>query len=416
MEQNQTIGALLKSVREKKNVALEDIANKTKININVLRSLERDDIEALPNRTYVKGFVKNYAKTLGINIDEALSALDNAYREAEPQAPQETEELQSARSQAEKAPPKHEDAASISSNKRLERVDMRERVQGILSQLINKKILVGLVVLVAGVFIIKALTGFFTSITTESDSFANKADIEAGAEGAEEGIKSSDSSLFELENAKKLGEEDPNEEASPAADASSEEAQEKNAEANSDAPMKAEPAKIEAKKEDAKEPEKAAKTLPPGKVPYEDFYPAPRNLFSLNADAPEVKNEEILPKKYKDAVEPEKHNLFINALEGDTWLSYQLDDEDIKRFVLKKGKSLFIQADEVILIFMGNLNVTKMFYNNQLVDAPTRTGVKSLIFPESQAGEYDLPLFPTHNGVPYKQDVYKKRMVDKPAE
>ena len=61
--ENKTIGKLLKETRTKNNIPLEDVANKTKININILRALEKENIETLPNKTYVKGFVKNYAKT-----------------------------------------------------------------------------------------------------------------------------------------------------------------------------------------------------------------------------------------------------------------------------------------------------------------------------------------------------------------
>jgi cytoskeleton protein RodZ len=79
MENAQTIGKLLKKARDKKKVSLEDIAEKTKININILRSLEKEDLDKLPNKTYVKGFVKNYARTVGINTDEALQCLEHTY-------------------------------------------------------------------------------------------------------------------------------------------------------------------------------------------------------------------------------------------------------------------------------------------------------------------------------------------------
>ncbi len=85
-----------------------------------------------------------------------------------------------------------------------------------------------------------------------------------------------------------------------------------------------------------------------------------------------------MPDNITEAMKSEGHNLFINALEGDTWISYQVDGGDIKRYVLKKGRTLLLQAKETILIFFGNLNIAKIFYNNQLVDAKTRSGVKSL--------------------------------------
>ena len=148
-------------------------------------------------------------------------------------------------------------------------------------------------------------------------------------------------------------------------------------------------------------------------LPFKEFYPAPRNLFTLSESTDEVENPEVFPERFRKAMDENKENLYIHALEGDTWLSYQVDGEDIKRFVLKKGKSLFLQAEEVILLFMGNFNAAKIFYNNKLVEADTRTGVKSLIFPEAQAANYEFPLFPSYKGVPYRQDVYKKKMAPK---
>ncbi|MFW5887688.1 MAG: hypothetical protein ACOCUH_02710, partial [Bacteriovoracia bacterium] len=46
------------------------------------------------------------------------------------------------------------------------------------------------------------------------------------------------------------------------------------------------------------------------------------------------------------------------------------------------------------LIFFGNVNALKIFYNNQLVNAPSRSGVKSLVFPPENQKEYMTPLFP----------------------
>ena len=85
---------------------------------------------------------------------------------------------------------------------------------------------------------------------------------------------------------------------------------------------------------------------------------------------------------------------------------------------MAKGKARnllerFKNKAEEILLFMGNFNAAKIFYNNKLVEADTRTGVKSLIFPEAQAANYEFPLFPSYKGVPYRQDVYKKKMAPK---
>ena len=416
MEQDLTIGGLLKSAREQKKVSLEDVSNKTKININILRSLEKDDLESLPNKTYVKGFVKNCAKTLGVDATSALDALERGYKANQPEQALEPVETIISKEPSE---------TQVKSNKQkeLEMVEMQDRLKGILGQLINKKILVGAGAVLVAVLVIKGAVGFFSNINTERESLT----AESNATEPAADIKPSEASLFELEGVKKI---QPVTE-TPETDQESESVK---------AEVKEEPAKPveDVKKEDVKEvaakkvandeteqekteetkvvEEKPAVIIPAGKFPFQQFYPAPRNMFSVDAEAKEIKDDNLFPEKYKNAMNSDKHNVFVNAVDGDTWLSYQVDGEDVKRYILKQGRTLFIQADSEILLFLGNLNVTKIFYNNQLVNAKSRSGVKSLIFPEEKAADYDLPLFPSYKGVPHRQDVYKKNMLEKPAQ
>ncbi|MCO4754825.1 MAG: helix-turn-helix domain-containing protein, partial [Bacteriovoracaceae bacterium] len=357
--ENTTIGKLLKEVRKEKNISLDDVANKTKININILKALENEDVDSLPNKTYVKGFVKNYAKTVGLDSNVAIEAFENLYRGSQPEE--------------EEATP--EEAAAPAQNREYEAGEIQDRIQGIVGQVVNKKLLAGVAVALVLFFIGKGVFNFFSNINSEKSSLneAQKAKLEELEKVSASDIKPSEASLFELEKTKKLAaqanaEEEPKVEEEPAQETETAEV-----EVEGDDDQESE----EDKKEQAKKVE-----LPQGKLPYKNFYPAPRNLFSVSSDADILDNDEIFPKRFKAAMNKDKHNLFINSVEGDTWLSYQIDGEDIKRFVLKKGKTLFLQADDVILLFMGNLNVAKIFYNNQLVNAETKTGVKSLIFPE----------------------------------
>ena len=94
----------------------------------------------------------------------------------------------------------------------------------------------------------------------------------------------------------------------------------------------------------------------------------------------------------KTAVYPGKQNVFINAVTGDTWITYKQDDAPIKKFVLKKNRTLLIRGDEIRL-FLGNINVTKIFLNNQLLDIDSKNGIKSLVFPKENKAKYVLPLF-----------------------
>lgn len=65
-------GEYLKRQREMRGVSLEDISKVTKINIKLLKALERDDHESLPHQTFVKGFIRAYCKYAGIDADDAV--------------------------------------------------------------------------------------------------------------------------------------------------------------------------------------------------------------------------------------------------------------------------------------------------------------------------------------------------------
>lgn len=66
-----TIGQLLKTKREARGLNLKTISQQTKVLIGLLEHLENDDLEKLPSKTYVRGFVKSTAKILGINQQQA---------------------------------------------------------------------------------------------------------------------------------------------------------------------------------------------------------------------------------------------------------------------------------------------------------------------------------------------------------
>ncbi len=133
-------------------------------------------------------------------------------------------------------------------------------------------------------------------------------------------------------------------------------------------------------------------------------------------DDPDIENTEILPQIAKEAVDPNKQNIFINAVSGDSWLTYKIENKEVKSLILRQGKKLFLQGEQ-ILLFLGNVNVTKIFYNNQKLISNTKSGVKSLIFPETNSTNFELPLFVANKkGVLFTSHDYKILMDDKPEE
>ena len=101
--------------------------------------------------------------------------------------------------------------------------------------------------------------------------------------------------------------------------------------------------------------------------------------------------EEYMPEEYRE-IDDQKQNVFLYANNGDSWLTLKVDDQEIRRTVLQNGRYLALSG-ELIKLFAGNTNALVIFYNGQVIDPQTSTGVKSFIFPQQRKSEFVLPLF-----------------------
>ncbi len=81
------IGKLLKEKRDSLKISLEEVSAATKINIKILQSLEAGDLEKLPAKTFVRGFVQTYAKYLGLDSKEVLAKLQETIGSTRPKTP-----------------------------------------------------------------------------------------------------------------------------------------------------------------------------------------------------------------------------------------------------------------------------------------------------------------------------------------
>lgn len=81
------LGVLLRQTREEKRVSLEQIEEHTRIRQKYLLALEEGRYEDLPTPGHIHGFLRNYARYLGLDMEEveALYARDRAaHRRFEP--------------------------------------------------------------------------------------------------------------------------------------------------------------------------------------------------------------------------------------------------------------------------------------------------------------------------------------------
>jgi cytoskeletal protein RodZ len=65
-----TIGSELKAAREQHALTLGDISSRTKIRVPVLRAIENDDFAHAPGGVIMRGFLKLYAREVGLDADD----------------------------------------------------------------------------------------------------------------------------------------------------------------------------------------------------------------------------------------------------------------------------------------------------------------------------------------------------------
>lgn len=81
----QELGETLQREREAKGLTIKAVMEATKISRVILLALENGDRSSLPHPVYAKGFVKSYARLLGLDPDELSMVVDREFRLSEPE-------------------------------------------------------------------------------------------------------------------------------------------------------------------------------------------------------------------------------------------------------------------------------------------------------------------------------------------
>jgi cytoskeleton protein RodZ len=80
-----TIGQRLKAAREEQRLTLEKVFESTRIRVQYLKALEEDDLSVMPSPVQARGYLRNYAEFLGLDVARLLEEL----RESSTQKPSE---------------------------------------------------------------------------------------------------------------------------------------------------------------------------------------------------------------------------------------------------------------------------------------------------------------------------------------
>jgi len=69
-----SIGAILTKARNTCTLSQSDVAEQINLPIHIIQALEADDFDSLPGSTYVRGYLRNYARVVGVN-EEGIAKL-----------------------------------------------------------------------------------------------------------------------------------------------------------------------------------------------------------------------------------------------------------------------------------------------------------------------------------------------------
>lgn len=77
---NETVGALLKRHREGRLMSLAEVSRVTRIPMHTLEAIERDRFDDLPGEVFVRGFLKSYARVVGVVPQDAVARYASSRR------------------------------------------------------------------------------------------------------------------------------------------------------------------------------------------------------------------------------------------------------------------------------------------------------------------------------------------------
>jgi cytoskeleton protein RodZ len=82
LHEPQSVGELLGAGRVLAGLSSAEVANRLRMSVKQVDALERGQYELLPSGTFLRGFVRNYAKAVGVDAESALRVLECTHTDA----------------------------------------------------------------------------------------------------------------------------------------------------------------------------------------------------------------------------------------------------------------------------------------------------------------------------------------------
>ena len=401
MDIEKTIGILLREARENKGHSLKKISQHTKINLTLLEALEADRLEKLPNKAYVVGFVKAYAQLVDLNPLTCIETLNRTYGRGAIQKPkrQRTHLLKSEGNQ--------ENSPALAMGLALVVLVLIGLTVVFLNsnreKIVQKPVVITQNLTESTPLKIEGTQGLSLTAPKTTSETLPKNILEATTAD----ISIAPPEILFQEQLLRVGAEEREEvisvQIAPPA-----------------APSLTPIPVVQATSTRPVIPAQLPTTAPLATVKFEakidggkklNFRPMTDIMYTYVEDGAGEALAKYVPKNIQSATVKNKQNVFITAVDGDTWLTYKRDKDPIKRFTLTKDKSILIRGDE-IRIFLGNANVTRIFLNNKQLDILSKNGIKSLVIPKENVAKYQFPLFIYDHGQTYTSDEYLNKQTE----
>lgn len=357
---NLNLGAYLKDLRLRKGYSLERLCTETKISLSILKKLENNELATLPNITYVKGYVQNILKTLHVTFGhQEMEIINKTYIDLgllKPTIP--LESVQSINTENNQSKAKSESSSySTASNGSIYNIESLKSKRIVLSVLF--------VLIILGIF------RFVQKINQQPDLRQSQAQFTPSPEiGTTLAMNLSQTPTSEIAVIAQStptisGEINPTIAPSlvPTGTAT---------------PLP------------TVDPSKEATAS--SNYPRFEFKKITNLAVSIDSDAADNNNFEIYTAEDRRRTTTGKENVFVTKTEGESWITYKKNTETPKSFLLKTGQKFYITGDKIFLT-IGNTLGLKVFHNGKLVRFADTNGVKSFIFPLTEATEHSLPLF-----------------------
>jgi cytoskeleton protein RodZ len=68
----ESVGEFFRQVRETKGLTVDEVSSKTRIRSDFIKALEDGNFSKLPDQVFARGFVRSYARSLGLDEEDAI--------------------------------------------------------------------------------------------------------------------------------------------------------------------------------------------------------------------------------------------------------------------------------------------------------------------------------------------------------